>query len=207
MSDMESARTDSFFDNGLSAPSYTRPPEYRGHRVPETLLSGDHAKVAAWRRDQARLLTERNTAGPTVRAASATDSAAVIELLRRCELPTEGVSDRFPAGYAVAVADDGVVIAVAGVERYGDHALLRSVAVDPQWRGQGIGDRVVADRIRWAARGGARNVYLLTTKAGEYFGRRNFRRIARDEVPEEVRSSSEFTTVCPTTAAAMVREL
>lgn len=49
MSDLESARTDSFFDRGISAPSYTRPAEYRGHAVPEVLLSGDHARIAAWR--------------------------------------------------------------------------------------------------------------------------------------------------------------
>jgi tRNA (guanine37-N1)-methyltransferase len=49
MSDLESARTDSFFDRGISAPSYTRPAEYRGHAVPEVLVGGDHAKVAAWR--------------------------------------------------------------------------------------------------------------------------------------------------------------
>ena len=50
MSDLESARTDSFFDRELSAPSYTRPPVYRGHSVPEVLLSGDHKKIAEWRR-------------------------------------------------------------------------------------------------------------------------------------------------------------
>jgi len=57
MSDIESARSDSFFGRGLSAPSYTRPPEYRGHAVPDVLLSGDHAKIAAWRREQAERLT------------------------------------------------------------------------------------------------------------------------------------------------------
>jgi tRNA (guanine37-N1)-methyltransferase len=49
MSDLESARTDSFYDRGISAPSYTRPAEYRGHAVPEVLVGGDHAKVAQWR--------------------------------------------------------------------------------------------------------------------------------------------------------------
>ncbi len=49
MGDIESARTDSFFDRGISAPSYTRPAEYRGSTVPEVLVGGDHAKVAAWR--------------------------------------------------------------------------------------------------------------------------------------------------------------
>ncbi len=51
MSDLDSARTDSFHDaSGISAPSYTRPPVYRGHAVPEVLLSGDHRKIAEWRR-------------------------------------------------------------------------------------------------------------------------------------------------------------
>lgn len=50
MSDAESARTDSFFTSGdVSAPSYTRPPEYRGLRVPDVLLSGDHKRIAEWR--------------------------------------------------------------------------------------------------------------------------------------------------------------
>ena len=53
MSDAESARTDSFFDGGISAPSYTRPPVYRGHAVPEVLLSGDHKRIAEWRAAEA----------------------------------------------------------------------------------------------------------------------------------------------------------
>ena len=64
MSDLESAYTDSFWDAAaLSAPSYTRPPEYRGHAVPEILLSGDHAKIAKWRASEAaRLTAERRAA-------------------------------------------------------------------------------------------------------------------------------------------------
>lgn len=58
MGDHDAAATDSFYDHGLlSAPSYTRPPEYRGHEVPEVLRSGDHARIAAWRREQAERLT------------------------------------------------------------------------------------------------------------------------------------------------------
>ncbi len=63
MSDIDSARTDSFFGRGLSAPSYTRPPEYRGHTVPDVLLSGDHAKIERWRVEQGdRLTRERKRA-------------------------------------------------------------------------------------------------------------------------------------------------
>ena len=47
MSDHESAYTDSHWEDGLSAPSYTRPPVFRGFAVPDVLLSGDHARIAA----------------------------------------------------------------------------------------------------------------------------------------------------------------
>jgi tRNA (guanine37-N1)-methyltransferase len=64
MSDIESARTDSFYDRGLSAPSYTRPAEYRGHGVPEVLLSGNHAAIEKWRREEGERLTrERRGSG------------------------------------------------------------------------------------------------------------------------------------------------
>jgi tRNA (guanine37-N1)-methyltransferase len=60
MTDVESARTDSFFDRELSAPSYTRPPVFRGHAVPEILLSGDHKKIAEWRARAADAATRRS---------------------------------------------------------------------------------------------------------------------------------------------------
>lgn len=53
MSDLDSARGDSFYDGrGISAPSYTRPPEYRGFKVPDILLSGNHAAIDKWRKDK-----------------------------------------------------------------------------------------------------------------------------------------------------------
>ncbi len=58
LGDHEAAATDSFYDaTHLSAPSYTRPSEYRGHVVPEVLRSGDHARIEAWRREEAERLT------------------------------------------------------------------------------------------------------------------------------------------------------
>lgn len=61
MSDLDSARGDSFFDRGISAPSYTRPPEFQGHDVPQVLLSGDHARIAEWRRIESERLTQLRT--------------------------------------------------------------------------------------------------------------------------------------------------
>ena len=55
--DLDSALGDSFYDRGLSAPSYTRPPSYRGFAVPEVLLSGDHKRIDQWRQQQGEELT------------------------------------------------------------------------------------------------------------------------------------------------------
>jgi tRNA (guanine37-N1)-methyltransferase len=58
ISDETSALTDSFQDNLLAPPVYTRPEEYRGLRVPNVLLSGDHKKIEAWREEEALKRTE-----------------------------------------------------------------------------------------------------------------------------------------------------
>lgn len=63
MSDLDSARGDSFFERHLSAPSYTRPPEYRGHTVPDVLLSGDHKKIDEWRAAEGERLSRRRREG------------------------------------------------------------------------------------------------------------------------------------------------
>ncbi len=61
LGDHESASSDSFYDGELlSPPSYTRPAEYRGYRVPEVLQSGDHARIQAWRREAAERLTREH---------------------------------------------------------------------------------------------------------------------------------------------------
>ena len=57
LGDADSARYESFSDGLLDHPQYTRPVEYRGMTVPEVLRSGDHAKIAAWRREQAEKRT------------------------------------------------------------------------------------------------------------------------------------------------------
>ena len=53
----ESAPTDSFYDGLLEYPQYTRPREYEGMKVPDILISGDHAKIDAWRRKEALRVT------------------------------------------------------------------------------------------------------------------------------------------------------
>ena len=57
LGDDDSSRDESFSDGLLEYPQYTRPAEFRGLPVPEVLLSGNHAEIAKWRREQARLRT------------------------------------------------------------------------------------------------------------------------------------------------------
>jgi tRNA (guanine37-N1)-methyltransferase len=57
LGDLDGAEDDSHASGLLEYPHYTRPPEFRGWRVPEVLLSGDHARIARWRRRQALLRT------------------------------------------------------------------------------------------------------------------------------------------------------
>lgn len=73
MSDLDSARTDSFYDRrGISAPSYTRPPDFRGFTVPDVLLSGHHGEIARWRREEG----ERRTQARDARARADDEAAA-----------------------------------------------------------------------------------------------------------------------------------
>jgi tRNA (guanine37-N1)-methyltransferase len=74
--DHESAAGDSHYEGLLAAPSYTRPPVYRGLAVPDVLLSGDHAAIAAWRAAEARRVTESRRPDLLDRSAG-TDSADV----------------------------------------------------------------------------------------------------------------------------------
>ncbi|MHB0964246.1 MAG: tRNA (guanosine(37)-N1)-methyltransferase TrmD [Gemmatimonadaceae bacterium] len=67
MSDHDSARGDSFYGRGLSAPSYTRPPEFRGHMVPDVLLSGHHAEIEKWRKAEGERLTREREGDGTGR--------------------------------------------------------------------------------------------------------------------------------------------
>jgi tRNA (guanine37-N1)-methyltransferase len=64
LGDESSAMEDSFSQpDWVEYPQYTRPPEYRGHRVPDVLLRGNHQEIAAWRREQARRRSEKRQEG------------------------------------------------------------------------------------------------------------------------------------------------
>ena len=60
LGDEQSAHDDTFREGLLEAPQYTRPAEFRGWKVPEILLSGNHGEIAAWRKEQAKKRTREN---------------------------------------------------------------------------------------------------------------------------------------------------
>jgi amino-acid N-acetyltransferase len=140
-----------------------------------------------------------------IRAARPADRAGVEALLAAAGLPTDGVAEHFASFFVV---DHGSKIGgVAGVELYGEHALLRSVAVANDMKGEGVGALLTRRVLDEAKARGASAIYLLTTTAERYFPRFGFQNIAREEVPESVRASREFQGACPASAIAMRRDL
>src|SRR5512137_1334504 len=132
------------------------------------------------------------------------DLRGALDLLGRAELTDQDVAERW-GHYFVVREDDGRVVGVAGLEIHGEDGLLRSVAVDADYRGQGLAASLVEAAFERAKRVNLRAVYLLTTTAREYFARRGFADCPRETAPAGIRESWEFRTGCPSTAAFMKR--
>jgi arsenate reductase len=152
------------------------------------------------------LLAARDWLPGTIRSARPDDRPAAEALLRAACLPVEGVNDHFDAFF---IAEDRSVraVGVAGLEIYGSVALLRSVAVEPSARSQGLGSALVWRALTNARERGVQEVYLLTTTASGFFEKQGFERVERSRVPSSVtKSSVEFTGACPDTATVMLRQ-
>jgi len=143
--------------------------------------------------------------GATLRPARSSDLPAIERLLTDSGLPLAGVAEALDT-FTVAESETELV-GVAGLEVCCDNALLRSVAVMPEWRSRGLGRTLVTHVIADAAGRGLRGLYLLTTSAERYFPSFGFRQITRDEVPADVRETEEFRTACPASATVMGRAL
>ncbi len=141
----------------------------------------------------------------SVRAAQSEDLSAITELLEQSGLPTSGVPEWLP--HFLVAEHEGHLVGVAGLELYGPSALLRSVGVRPEWRGSGLGRQLVERLLTTAQERGTHDVYLLTTTAENYFPRFGFACIGRDQVPEQVQGSVEFTCACPASAVVMCKVL
>jgi amino-acid N-acetyltransferase len=136
-----------------------------------------------------------------VRRATSHDWPGLATLLTIADLPLAGAEAHL-SDFFLAFRDD-VLIGSAGLERYGDTALLRSVAVAVPERGHNLGQALVQQVLAYAASLEVRQVVLLTTTAADFFLRFGFRPISRAEFPVEAQASVEFQEACPASATAM----
>lgn len=137
----------------------------------------------------------------SITPATAADLEPIKALLLANDLPTDGVDEHWKT---FIVARDGEkVVACGGAEAYQFVALIRSVAVESAYRSHGLGRRIVRQLLDRLASRGLREFYLLTTTAEEYFRKRGFKTIDRDEVHPQLMSSREFQGACPDSAVCM----
>ena len=141
-----------------------------------------------------------------LRSATSADLPAVIALLGRAGLPTQGVEAEALADFVIA-EDGDTVVGVVGLEVYRASALLRSAAVEESWRGSGVGRALIDRALSLSRERGIQDVFLLTTTAEHYFPRFGFACVGRESVPEGVRASAEFQGACPSTAVVMRKTL
>jgi amino-acid N-acetyltransferase len=145
------------------------------------------------------------SADDDVRRAGPADRAAIRALLAASALPLDGAPDDAESFWVATHA--GRVVGCAGFELHAGDALLRSLAVAPNFRGRGLAARLCREVERRAREAGARRAFLLTETAEPWFAKRGWRRIERAAAPAGIATSREFAAVCPAAAALMEREL
>lgn len=129
----------------------------------------------------------------------------IINLLRTNELPAEDLPGTLNDFYAAV--EEGKIVGLIGMERYSDFGLLRSMVVHPDYRNKQIAEKLVQLLEQSASGSGITTIYLLTETAERYFSKKNYRVITRDEVPQALFQSSEFSHVCPASATVMKKDL
>lgn len=141
----------------------------------------------------------------TITPATPADLPAILALLNAADLPEAGLANHLDTALVARSGD--TIVGSAALEIYGAAALLRSVAVAPTRRGQGVGRLLTAAALELARCRAITQIYLLTTTAETYFPAFGFTPISRAEVDPQVQQSVEFTSACPASAAVLVREL
>ena len=134
------------------------------------------------------------------------DESAVKQLLSESSLPISDITTQhlqhfFGCGSGLEL--EGLI----GLELYGEVALLRSLAVALSRRGGGVGSGLVAHAERHARDQGVQSLYLLTTTAEQFFLRRGYARIQREDAPAAIKGTKEFSGICPASSAFMVKQL
>lgn len=179
---------------------------------PATAAGGDAARLDAFRRVRDELRTRlaavfRQPDADAIRygPAAPEELGAIRALLERLHLPASDVGGPHQAFIAARSGDE--LVGCVALERYGDAALLRSLAVVPRLQGAGLGKALHAQVLAEAGRQGVRALYLLTTTADRFFARAGFTRIDRASVPAALSASAEFRSLCPASAVCMLKRL
>jgi amino-acid N-acetyltransferase len=144
---------------------------------------------------------ERADLGP----ATAADHAAILLLLEAAKLPTADLAAARPA--FIVARSGGRLVGVGAVESHGVTGLLRSVAVAADRRGTGLGREIVARLERQSREFGLVELVLLTETARDFFQYLGYRVIDRRVAPEAVQQCAEFKSLCPQSAACMLKSL
>jgi len=147
------------------------------------------------------------TNAPGLRAARDAELGEVRTLLEACGLPTADLATA-RAQFIVACREEQI-IATGALQRCGTggSALLRSVAVTAEARGQGLGRSIVRELESIARSAGISRLTLLTQDAREFFAALGYRVIERQAAPEEVRQSAEFRSLCPSSCVCLSKTL
>lgn len=137
-------------------------------------------------------------------AARVEDHAAIGRLLDGADLRTSDLTPAMLQDFLVA-REGGRIAGTVGLEIAGDIALLRSLVVVPDSRARGIGVALTDAAERHAVRRGVTRLFLLTTTAADFFRARGYAAIERDEAPPAIRSTAQFSTLCPASSTFMAK--
>lgn len=139
-----------------------------------------------------------------LRPATADDVQAARALLAAEGLPTEDLSGD---NLAIVAEVGGDIAGVIGVERFADRGLLRSLVVAGNYRGLGLGNKLVAALEDHARVLGLRELWLLTIDADRWFAGIAYDTVERDAAPQDIRDTREFSSLCPGDAVLMRKVL
>lgn len=141
----------------------------------------------------------------TLRQAAEASLAYVERTLEDNDLPSADVREK-PGCFYVALEGEEAV-GIGGVERFGSEGLIRSVVVEADRRGEGLGSALVDALEATAREDGVERLFLLTTDAESYFSGLGYAAVDRESVPDAVRETKEFRDLCPASATVMRKAL
>lgn len=99
--------------------------------------------------------------------------------------------------------NDADFVGIVGLENYSNVALLRSMVVFDKFRNKGYGCKIVNQILEEATAKGIKEIFILTTTAKDFFEHLGFEVIERKDVPNDIKSTTEFTSLCPASATCM----